>query len=251
MRPSLWSLRYPQVCSVILCGLVFLPLVARADVTDPHQILQRMASAYDGITDYTAVFVKRERMDGVLPDLERIELRFQEPFKIYMAWQSPHKGRVAVFVKGENDDKVLISPDGMFNFMRLALEPTNPRITRDSRHSILEAGLSNMIQHIMQEYQRGREQQQIDLRLRGHDRVDGRPAYHLELIYPASRAAGYYAYRGEIWIDQGNFLPTKVLIYDWNNQLCEQYEYHRLRLNPGLGSEAFRLDPSVPEEDRS
>ena len=251
MRPSLWRLRYSPVCSMILCGLAFLPLIAGADIADPHQIMQRMASAYEGITDYTAVFLKRERIDGVLPELEKIELRFQEPFKIYMAWQRPYKGRVAVFVKGENDDKVLISPDGMFSFMRLALEPTSPRITRDSRHSILEAGLSNMIQHIMHEYRRGRAQQQLDLRLRGHDHVDGRPAYHLELVYPATRAVGYYAYRGEIWVDKEFYLPTKVLIYDWDNQLCEQYEYHRLRLNPGLGKEAFRLDPYGPEEDRS
>jgi hypothetical protein len=51
--------------------------------------MQRMVHAYDGIRDYTALFLKRERINGVLLPLETIELRFQAPFKVYMAWRQP------------------------------------------------------------------------------------------------------------------------------------------------------------------
>ena len=71
--------------------------------------MQRMASAYDGIQDYTALFLKRERVDGSLLPLETIDLRFQAPFKVYMAWRIPHAGRVIVYVEGENDSKIRVN----------------------------------------------------------------------------------------------------------------------------------------------
>jgi hypothetical protein len=206
--------------------------------------MQRMGNAYEGIYDYTALFLKRERINGKLLPLEKIELRFQEPFKVYMAWMEPYEGREVVFVKGENDDKLLVDPGGLLTFMRLSLEPTSDMATRDAHHSVLQAGLENTIRHIMREYRRGMERNQVSMRLLGHAEVDGRPAYHLECLYPADQTAGYYAYRGELWIDKASYLPIRVEIYNWDNDLYEYYAYHRLQLNPGLDATAFRL-PSV------
>lgn len=247
-RFSPWRTSPLPVFAAIWLALVCWPLAASSAPPDPHTLMQNMAHAYDGITDYTALFLKRERAKGALRRLEHIELRFQEPFKVYMAWQKPYVGRVVTFIKGEHNDRILIKPGGLFKSVRLALAPTSPLVTRGAHHSILQAGIGNTIQHIMREYQRGKEQGQLTLYLHGDSEVDGRAAYHLEFVYPADKAAGYYAYRGELWIDKASYLPTKVLIYDWENQLYEHYEYHRLRLNPGLGPEAFRLEPGMPEK---
>jgi outer membrane lipoprotein-sorting protein len=78
-RLGLWSLL------VVVLGATPGPGQAASDAPDPPAIMQRMASAYDGIRDYTAVFLKRERINGTLLPLETIELRFQAPFKVYMA----------------------------------------------------------------------------------------------------------------------------------------------------------------------
>jgi outer membrane lipoprotein-sorting protein len=230
-----------SVCVVVLLGVFCCAGRVAGDSADPHTIIQRMARAYDGIRDYTAIFYKRERLKGKLQDLEVIALRFQEPFKVYLAWHEPYKGRVATYVEGENNNKLLVNPGGMLQFLRLSLDPRSPLATHEGHHSIFNTGLRNTIQLLMQQYYRGRQNGDAQFYLRGQDEVDGRLAYHLEFVGPASKEAGYYAYRAEIWVDKTYYLPTRLRIYSWDNQLHEDYEYRRLQLNPGLGAEAFRL----------
>jgi outer membrane lipoprotein-sorting protein len=241
-----WMARFPCVVSFVLCGLMCWPLLVSSSPVDPHAVIQRMATSYDRIDDYTAFFFKRERVNGTLLPLEEIELRFQEPFKIYMAWRKPYAGRIITYVEGENNNKIQVNPGGILGFMRLSLDPSSPLATRNSHHTILEAGLRNTIDLIMQQYRLGTREGQGALFLRGHQEIDNRSAYHIELLCHAGRTAGCYAYRGEIWVDKEYYLPIRLDLYDWNNQLYAHYEYRDLRLNPGLGPEAFRL-PAVEQ----
>jgi outer membrane lipoprotein-sorting protein len=234
---------------VLFLGFLYCPSIAVSETVDPHDVMQRMSRAYDGVRDYTALFLKRERIKGELQELETIELRFQEPFKLYMAWQEPYKGRAISYIEGENGGKMLVNPGGMLQFVRLSLDPDSSLATRNAHHTVRQAGLRNTIALLMREYQRGMQQNQMQLHFRGMATVDERPAYHIEFIGPQDKQAGYYAYRGEIWIDKEFFLPTKLHIYDWDNQLYEDYEYRRLHINPGLALEAFVLSP--PQHDFS
>jgi hypothetical protein len=65
VRLAIWSL-----LAGCLLGVVSEPVLAASDTIDPHVVIQRMARAYDGIRDYTAVFLKRERIKGTLLPLE-------------------------------------------------------------------------------------------------------------------------------------------------------------------------------------
>jgi outer membrane lipoprotein-sorting protein len=231
---------------LMLLGWLYSASIAASDTVNPHDIMQRMGQAYNGIQDYTALFLKRERINGTLQELETIELRFQEPFKLYMAWQEPHKGRALTYIEGENDNKMLVNPGGLLQFIHISLDPNSPLATRNAHHTVRQAGLRHTINLLMQEYQRGMQQGHMQVTFRGYARVDARPVYHIEFIGPKDKKAGYYAYRGDIWIDKEYFLPTKLHIYNWDNQLYEAYEYRQLRLNPELGPEAFVLSPSTP-----
>lgn len=134
----------------------------------------------------------------------------------------------------------------MLRFTRMSLNPTGSMAMRGVHHPVLQAGLRNTIDMLMRQYERGIQRNEIALHFRGYGEVDSRQAYHLEFIRSADKQDGYYAYRGEIWVDQKYYLPTRLYIYDWDNQLYEHYEYRRLRLNPGLGSEAFTISPAEP-----
>jgi outer membrane lipoprotein-sorting protein len=239
-------IRLWPMLALVLLGFLYYPGIAVSQTVDPHDIIQRMSRAYDGIQDYTALFLKRERIDGKLPELETIELRFQEPFKLYMAWQTPYQGRVLTYIEGENDNKMLVNPGGILQFFRLSLDPNSALATRNAHHTIRQAGLRHTINLLMREYHRGMQHRQMQLHWRGVAEVDERPAYHIEFVGPPDKEAGYYAYRGEIWVDQEYFLPTKLRIYDWDNQLYEDYEYRRLQINPGLSPEAFILSTPKP-----
>ncbi|HXV78557.1 MAG TPA: DUF1571 domain-containing protein [Candidatus Binatia bacterium] len=223
----------------LLCwvGAVF------GDPINPHDVILRMESAYQDVTDYTALFLKRERIRGTLRPLEKIEFRFQSPFKVYMAWQEPHPGRTIVYVEGENNNKMQVNPGGLLQMLRFSLDPSSGLATRDNHQTIRQAGLGNLIDLILNQYRRGIKAGQIALRSLGDGEVDGRPADRLSLLCHADQAAGYYAKRADIWIDKAHHLPTRLLVYDWNNQLYAHYEYRRLKLNPGLRPEAFTLPP--------
>ena len=210
---------------------------------DPHDVMQRIEPAYQGVTDYTALFLKRERIGGTVRPLEKIEFRFQSPFKVYMAWQEPNPGRTIVYVEGENNNKMQVNPGGALQMLRLSLDPSNYLATRNNHQTIRQAGLGNLVNLILGQYRRGTKSGQITLRSLGDGEVDGRPAYRLSLLCHADQSAGYYAKRADIWIDKAQHLPTRLLVYSWDNQLYAHYEYRRLKLNPGLGPEAFKLPP--------
>ena len=249
-KPTPVTVSRRRFLGALVPGLICWPLLVAGAAVNPHIIMEQMAKAYDPIHDYTALFLKRERINGALQQQEVIELRFQEPFKIYMAWREPYTGRIVTYVKGENDDKMLVNPGGLLGFVNLSLSPSSLLATRNSHHTILEAGLQKTIDLIMRQYRRGMREGLVTLAFRGHDQVDERPAYHLEFICQADKAAGYYAARGEVWVDKEHYLPTRLHIYNWNNELYAAYEYHDLALNPGLGPEAFQMSavpsPSPP-----
>lgn len=244
-----WTLWGVFVC--VLAGLATgSALASSKDSIDPHTLIQRMGSSYDGIKDYTALFFKRERINDHLLPLEKIELRFQEPFKVYMAWEEPYEGREIAYVEGENNDKILVNPGGLLRFMRLSLDPASAMATRNSHHTVRQVGLENTIKLLMKQYRRGMAEGVLTLRFLGYDKVGDRPAYHLEFICHADKSAGYYAHRGEIWLDEEHYLPVRVRVYNWDNEPYAYYEYRNLRLNPGLGPAAFKLDqaklPGMP-----
>src|SRR5262249_32211754 len=154
-----------------------------------------------------------------------IELRFQAPFKVYMAWREPHAGRTIVYVEGENENKILVNPGGLLGFLRLKLEPTGALATQNAHHTIREVGLQKTVVLLEREYERGQREGQVTLSLQGYDDVDNRPTYHITLVCHADKTAGYYARRGEIWVDMAHFLPIRLSLYDWDNQIYAFYEY--------------------------
>lgn len=99
------------------------------------------------VPDYTAKFVKQERVDGALQDLQTIQLKLRhQPFSVYMKWlEGGDEGRQVLFVQGENDDQLQVRLGGIKSrlpVMRLA--PTCASAMQESRHPITEMGLSEL-----------------------------------------------------------------------------------------------------------
>ncbi len=52
----------------------------------------------------------------------------------------------------------------------------------------------------------------------------------------------YYGKRAEIHLDRETLLPLKISIWDWNDELYEEYEFRDLNLNPVLNDRDFDAD---------
>ena len=66
--------------------------------------------------DYTATFVKRERLDGEdLQEMQTMQLKLRhKPFSLYLKWQEGGDvGREILYVDGQHEQRMLVHPGGL------------------------------------------------------------------------------------------------------------------------------------------
>jgi hypothetical protein len=106
-------------------------------------------------------------------------------------------------------------------------------------------GIGRVLEIVGENVRRAFKNKVLKLVDRGVREIDGRKVREVEGILPADPAAGYYGHRVILSFDQEHHLPVRVVVYDGENQLVEDYTYTQLRLNPGLSGREF--DPGNPD----
>lgn len=238
-------------CQRVFTSLLFVIIYSVSNPVLAEQsklfgLLERMERGYANVRDYTALFHRRERVDGEWQPEEVSFLRFQKPFKVYMRWVSgPPEGREALYVEGANNNKVIVhEARGFSRFFSFLLDPGGRRILEDSRYPFTEIGIGRLIERIGRDARRAWTRGELQLVDRGRTRVEGREVRQIEGILPQDRRAGYASYRMVLKIDETNGLPIQASLYDWDNLIVGEYTYSDLQLNPGLKEIDF--DPSNP-----
>lgn len=208
--------------------------------------LERAEQRYAQVHDYDAIMLTRERINGTLEPEKAVLLKFQRPFKVYMKWlDGAAKGREGLYVAGAHDGKFLvIEPNGIRRFFTAALDPRDPRVMEVSRHPVTDVGIGRVLEIIGENVRRAFRQKVLKLVDRGVREVAGRRVREIEGILPADQAAEYYGHRVILSFDEEHQLPIRVVVYDGENQLIEDYTYTQLRLNPGFSNKDF--DPGNP-----
>lgn len=101
--------------------------------------------------DYTATFLKQERIDGALQDMQTIQLKLRhKPFSVYMKWlEGGDEGRQVLYVDGQNENKLHVRLGGIKSRLpTLKLEPTSSIAMQESRHPITEMGLLELASQV-------------------------------------------------------------------------------------------------------
>ncbi|NIO16582.1 MAG: DUF1571 domain-containing protein [Deltaproteobacteria bacterium] len=195
---------------------------------------------------YTGIFHKQERIGGKLRKKETIFFKFKRPFKIYMKWiERPYRGRELIYVEGRNKNRIKAREGGLLGLFTVNLDPMGSKVMRENRHPITESGLENLVKLIAEQVRRGVASGELTSRDRGEDEVFGRRTRKLEGIFPDDERKGYYCYRTVLDMDMEAKVPIRVLVYDWEDRLIENYGFEDLRLNAGLTEEDF--NPDNPE----
>ena len=218
----------------LVCGNAF--------AAEPLEILNGMAPAYARVQDYTATFIKQERVKGELLPGERIQYKFKKPFMVYMKWlPGPHEGREALYVQGRNDNKVTGHEGGFIGFITLNMVPTGRLAMKGNRHPITDSGIGRLIEIIMNDIKIASDRgfKDANVELAGEEDLEGRKTWH---ITAKTTGKGYYAGKLDVWVDEENGLPVKVKVYGLNGELLESYAYTDLKLNPGLKDVEFDRD---------
>ncbi len=170
-------------------------------------------------------------------------MKFQKPFKIYMHWiQEPLKGTEALYVQGENGNKLIARRGGILGIKAFSLDPRGSLAMTGNRHPITEAGFGFLLSKFRGDLDAGVQRGELqDVRL-GEDVFLGRPSIVAEGRLASGAGHQYYASRFVIHIDKEWMLPTGASFYSENGELFEKYAYTDIRLNAGLSAMDFSRD---------
>jgi hypothetical protein len=128
----------------------------------------------------------------------------------------------------------------------ISVDLHDPRAMENSRHTIAEVGIGNLIDRLCKDWELERSLNQTQVRIAEYEFAKHR-CTRVETIHPDNRGGQFYAYRSVVYFDKETRLPIRFEAYDWPRQgrapegeLMECYSYVNLRFNVGLGDELFR-----------
>ncbi len=182
-------------------------------------LLRKGTKSFETIPDYTASFYKQERLNGVLSEGSIIEFKMKhEPFSVYMKWLSgSDKGQQAIFVKDQNDGKLLVQPGGIKGRLTgvLPLDPNGSLAMAKSLHPVTQVGILELARTILKYQEKdlargtGLQCQLVD-----GQSFDDRPCYVFTCVYESPEINSDYR-KSIFYIDKELSMPTCVKNFCW------------------------------------
>lgn len=236
-----------RVCTVSnillrsLLLIVALGTIANArEKDDPERWIREAETALAQVENYRAIFHKQERVEGKLLEEETVLFKFKRPFRVYMKWiKGPYKGRELLYVEGWNNNRMMVRDSGMTGMVTVSLDPKGPLAMKGNRHPVTDSGLDHLVKLLRDHMRKGVKAKELDLNRGGEEILYGRRTQRVEILSPRDKTKGYYCYRAILNLDIERKVPIKVRIYDWENNLIEDYGYEDLRFNVGLSEADF------------
>jgi hypothetical protein len=245
MKSRVYTIRNVLLLSLLL--IVVLSTKAKAgERGDPEEWIRAAETALGQVENYMAIFHKQERVEGKLMEEETVLFKFKRPFKVYMKWiKGPYNGRELLYVEGWNNNRMMVRDSGITGMITVNLDPNGSLAMKGNRHPVTDSGLDHLVKLVGDHMRRGIKDNEIEFKKMGEEVLYGRRTERVEILSPRNTAKTYYCYRATLNLDLEKKVPIKVQIYDWGNNLLEDYGYEDLRFNVGLSDADF--SPKNPE----
>jgi len=210
------------------------------------QVIEASLKAFEDIDQYTAIYLKEERINGSkLRPLETILVKFRKPNQIYMKWiLEPNKGMELIYPV--RDNKVVVEPGGLLDIItpKIYLNPTDKLAMRKNRHPVTEANSGYFIKKYASDFKRALKKREIQVQINENAEVIDQKAIRIEMNFPQD---GYYCSRSIVFFDSKTQFPIHAEFYDAKNRLFERVTFTELNLDPNLSDIDF--DETNPEYD--
>jgi hypothetical protein len=205
---------------------------------------------YAQVQDYACTFMKRERIDGRLTPMHIMSMKLRtHPTSVYFKFQTPNRGREAIYVHGKYNGKVIAHDVGIGKLLAgtMHLDPRGSMAMEDTRHPITEAGIGPLVDTVAKHWDIELTPEESVIRFHPNVRVGNHPCTLIESDHP--RHLPHFLYhKVKIYIDHEHGLPIRFEAYDWPRhpgaapELIEEYTYLDLKTNVGLRDSDF--DPN-------
>ncbi|HLQ26510.1 MAG TPA: DUF1571 domain-containing protein [Acidiferrobacterales bacterium] len=221
-------------------GSIDLSIKDKEAVKVPEKWLKEAEAAYAGITSYTAVFHKQQRVAGKLLPEETMFLKFKKPFSLYMKWiKQPYKGGEVLYVKGWNENRVRAHRGGLSRFITRNFAPRDPVLMADNLRPVTDIGIGFLVKTVALNMRKAIKAGKLTFSQRGEESLYGRKTRVLEVVFPKDGIKDYNGYRFVINQDIASKILVRIRIYDRRGQLVENYGYENLNLHARLSDADF------------
>lgn len=218
--------------------------------------------AQENIDDYTALFVKRCRVDGELPPLCYAKLKVRDrkiengvvatPMGVYLDFLKPAavQGREVIWKEGANDGNMVVHQGGMSRFVTLNLDPNGYIAMRGQRYPVTDIGIENLLKKIIQTAERDRQYDECEMKIYRNAKVGKVSCTMVEVIHPVPRNH-FDFHRAQVFFCDDLKVPIRYKSWSWPEAagqeppVQEEYNYLRLAVNVGLTDTDF--DPENPK----
>jgi len=194
------------------------------------------------IADYTAIVTKQENVNGEVQGAQVMEVKVRhEPFSVYLKFRYPKElnGQEAIYVKGQNDDKLIGHGVGLqktFGTQKIA--PNGFIAMRGNKYPITEMGILNLIDRLLDVGYKDSKYGECDVKYYENVKVDERPCTLIQVTHPIPRK-NFIFHIARIFVDNELQVPIRYDSFNWPEEgkepvLIEAYNYRSIKLNAGL-----------------
>ncbi len=205
-------------------------------------ILEQSLASYESVQDYETIFVKKEKgKDGMGPS-ERMFMKYEKPWKIYLGWlNTGKKGLQVVYERGRHDNKLAIHQPGIVSLLMpvVFLDQQSPWVREGSEsYNIEDAGIGTFLLDFSKAVKASAAQNNLRVEFPESPSQKGQS---VEVTFLNSTDDDiFFAYRIRVLFDAKTQLPVFMELYDWDDKLTGTYSYEDLRVNVGSETAEFK-----------
>ncbi|MCS5630785.1 MAG: DUF1571 domain-containing protein [Pirellulaceae bacterium] len=206
------------------------------------------------ITDYTATFIRQERIGDILTEKNTIHAKIRnefenQPLSVYLLFTQPSgvRGREVIWVNGENENKITAHEgSGLLSRFRVVQPHDGFIAMAGNRYSIAETGIQYLMTMLIQQTLHDREYGECEVQL-SEVQSAGVACRRIRVVHPVERE--YFIFHiVEVDIDLQRNIPVRMASWLWPETdgaeppLTEEYIYADIKLNVGLTNDDFNPD---------
>lgn len=222
-----------------------------ADLQEALSLAKAAQSKLHQMKGYRCLYLRDELIGNELLE-NYIKLAVQhEPFSVSMLWIEPKlkKDRKAIYVTGKNDGKMLVKQ----LFIKKTLDVDESIRLKESRHTILEAGLKNMMDRFVKSWEDEIKLAETTthyfdttLEITTSGKQHKYDCRCVETVHPVSVKDKYVFYKVKVYFSKVDGIPVRMEGYDWpssiypEGRLVERYTYVDVK-SEDVGEKEFQL----------
>ena len=222
---------------------------AKSPLDEPLRLIAEARQVYQRVQTYTCTLISQERVKGRLEPENVVTLTLRtQPFSVNMRWLAPQDavGREVAYVVGRNKGNMRVHDNKGFGKMVgfVSIAPNDPRVLEHSRHTIVEAGIGNLIEQFARTWEVERRMGKTRVQMAEYE-YNQKRCVRVETAL-TERTPQAYCYRSVVYFDKQTRLPIRVECYDWPRQggppggdLLETFSYANLQLNVAVNEAIF------------